>query len=267
MPEPRTPPPTEEELHQWPTKGRAAAILGMSTWYIVKAVKRGDLNEYESEDHFKRYDPNELEQLRSAKALQDQFATDLLDMQAAALKTAHAQLVTLANLVIDPKRDACAAVQEVNRLLQDENKALREENRQLRAEKQQSMVAFENLLSQSHMRDLAAMAVRKEQDRVDQAVGGLMKYGPKLLGQFAMGATLKKFVESLRPEQVMFLKETEGFLDDEQQARLNDLLERYNQQAKEAAEEAETDGSNGASKSSPPPDASSSSSPKEQTNV
>ncbi len=251
MPEPRQPPPTEHELKLWPTKGRAASMVGMSTWYIVKAVKRGDLNEYQSEDGFKRYDPDEIDLLKNVKVANEQLMNEMLDCQGSALKQAHHQILALTNLVIDPKRDSIQAVLEDNKDLRTELKELREECRQMRNEKREAMVAMENLLSQGHMRELAASAVKQEQARTDKAWDGLLKFGPKLLSQFAMGATLKKFVESLRPEQVMFLKETEGFLDEEQQTRLGHLLEKYNQYAKDEAESPDS-GSNGAGQSSTP---------------
>lgn len=235
-------------MSNWPTQTKAASRLGITQRRFLALMADGSIKKYKAQDKTIRFDPEELDALRSEIDLSEQSedidaeerkaAIALIREQSDALKDAREHIKQLIAMITEPMRVAqetsanivAAAIERVKHLeeIRDEMIATREA-----------------ALDHAAERDAFLAKEKAAEQRKDEAFNLAKANAPKLIAGleatlFGKGKLKKlvSFVESLDPGMVSFLLDSEVLNEQQRKDLLEILPDKVIKEANQAKEKA-----------------------------
>lgn len=169
---------------EWPTRRKAAVMLGISVRTIDRMVVSGELKPITLEG-IKRFDPHELEASDCENPNGD--FQPIIDTLNDTIKKTTEHTEAFFKMVNEPAK-------ELLTILKTEVTDLRAENKTLRDKHLETVESYEVLLSASNERELSRRESEARIKRGDQAFDLFMGLAPQLANQLIAGHKLKSTV-------------------------------------------------------------------------
>lgn len=203
----------EGDPTEWPTRARAAKILGLSTRTVDRMVQSGELKTRMVRG-VKRFSPRSLDECSVEHDGNAEFI-ETARLQNKAVETANEQNLKLWSLVFKPS-------EELLKLAMVENAALRVRITELEDKQVEVLEAYEKALTFQHERHLEELRVAGQQQRLDKAIDLITPHIPTLVGQLTRPAKLDALLTKLTPDAILALFEV-GAIDLETRDMLLEL--------------------------------------------
>lgn len=172
---------------EWPTRRKAAVVLGVSVRTVDRMVVSGELKPVTVEG-IKRFDPSELEASDCENPNGD--FQPIIDSLTDAVKKTTEHTEAFFKMVHEPAK-------ELLTILKAEVADLRTENGKLRESHLETVESYEVLLSASNERELSRKESEARIKRGDQAFDLFMGLAPQLANQLIAGHKLKATVMNM----------------------------------------------------------------------